>query len=384
MKFYFAPMEGVTGYCFRNAYAAAFPGMDRFYTPFLSANDTFQFTHREERDVAPEHNAGLQLVPQIITNHSEMFAFAIQEMAKRGYTEVNLNAGCPSGTVVAKGKGAGLLRDPDRLDEFLEGTFELLEKEGICYDIVDAPEVPLFVKMSPAEALDSKYAEASEASRDEMNEAAETLASEEGDGAIRPKPVKTADGRTHVCLSVKTRIGGWEPDEAGELIRVYNRYPLKDLIVHPRVQKQIYRGEVYLDVFRQFVEASKQHLVYNGDIVTVADYEQITHMFPSIDSIMIGRGLLTNPALVRQIRGGAAATLEELKAFHEQLLENYMTEMQSERNTLFKMKEYWNWLSQSFEGSERYMKEIRKADSLVRYRAAVRNLLANCPLKGEV
>ena len=213
---------------------------------------------------------------------------------------------------------------------------------------------------------------------------AEALASEAGDGEITPKPVKTADGRTHVCISVKTRIGGWEPDEAGELIRVYNRYPLKDLIVHPRVQKQIYRGEVHLDVFRQFVEESKHHLVYNGDIVTVADYERITRMFPSIDSIMIGRGLLTNPALVRQIRGGAAATLEELKAFHEQLLENYMTEMQSERNTLFKMKEYWNWLSQSFEGSERYMKEIRKADSIVRYRAAVRNLLANCPLKGEV
>lgn len=319
MNFYFAPMEGVTGYCFRTAYNAAFPGLDRFYTPFLSANDTFQFTHREERDVAPEHNLGMRVVPQIITNNAEMFVWAIREMAKRGYTEVNLNAGCPSGTVVAKGKGAGLLRDPDRLDEFLDQTFELLEKEGISTNI-----------------------------------------------------------------SVKTRIGGWEPDEAGELIRVYNRYPLKDLIVHPRVQKQIYRGEVHLDVFRQFVEESKHHLVYNGDIVTVADYERITRMFPEIDSIMIGRGLLTNPALVREIRGGAAATLEELKAFHEQLLGNYMTEMQSERNTLFKMKEYWNWLSQSFEGSDRYMKEIRKADTIVRYRAAVRNLLANCPLKGEV
>lgn len=319
MNFYFAPMEGVTGYCFRTAYQAAFPGLDRFYTPFLSANDTFQFTHREERDVAPEHNLGMRVVPQIITNNAEMFVWAIREMAKRGYTEVNLNAGCPSGTVVAKGKGAGLLRDPDRLDEFLDQTFELLEKEGISTNI-----------------------------------------------------------------SVKTRIGGWEPDEAGELIRVYNRYPLKDLIVHPRVQKQIYRGEVHLDVFRQFVEESKHHLVYNGDIVTVADYERITRMFPEIDSIMIGRGLLTNPALVREIRGGASATLEELKAFHEQLLKNYMTEMQSERNTLFKMKEYWNWLSQSFEGSDRYMKEIRKADTIVRYRAAVRNLLANCLLKREV
>lgn len=318
MKFYFAPMEGVTGYCFRNAYVTAFPGIDRFYTPFLSANDTFQFTHREERDVAPENNVGMEVVPQIITNHAEMFVWAIEEMVALGYTEVNLNAGCPSGTVVAKGKGAGLLRDPAKLDAFLEESFELLHRRGL-------------------------------------------------DQQVR--------------ISVKTRIGAWEPSEAAELIRVYNRYPLSDLIVHPRVQKQIYRGEVHLDVFRRFVEESKHHLVYNGDIVHVEDYERIRKLFPSVDCIMIGRGLLMDPALVREIRGGAGATLQELRCFHETLLTNYQREMQSDRNTLFKMKEYWNWLSQSFEGGEHYMKEIRKADTIVRYRAAVRNLMACCPQK---
>ncbi len=347
MNFYFAPMEGVTGYCFRTAYDAAFPGLDRFYTPFLSANDTFQFTHREERDVAPEHNPGMRVVPQIITNNAEMFVWAIKKMAELGYTEVNLNAGCPSGTVVAKGKGAGLLRDPDRLDDFLENTFALLEKEGICYDTATAPDIPIF----------------------SSDMASETVHHD------------TTNVKMHVCISIKTRIGGWEPDEAGELIRIYNRYPLKDLIVHPRVQKQVYRGDVHLDVFQKFVEECRHHLVYNGDIVTVSDYERITKMFPSIDSIMIGRGLLTNPALVREIKDGAPATLDELKAFHEQLLENYQTEMQNERNTLFKMKEYWNWLSQSFEDGERYMKEIRKADTIVRYRSAVRNLMASCRLK---
>ena len=311
-------MEGVTGYCFRNAYASAFPGIDRFYTPFLSANDTFQFTHREECDVAPENNVGLEIVPQIITSHAEMFVWAIEQMLSLGYTEVNLNAGCPSGTVVAKGKGAGLLRDPEKLDAFLEESFELLDRRGL-------------------------------------------------DQQVR--------------ISVKTRIGAWAPDEAEKLISVYNRYPLKDLIVHPRVQKQIYRGEVHLDAFRRFVEESKHHLVYNGDIVTIDDVTHIAELFPSIDCIMIGRGLLMNPALVREVRGGAGATLEELKCFHETLLANYQKEMQSDRNTLFKMKEYWNWLSQSFEGSEHYMKEIRKADTIVRYRAAVRNLMGNCPWK---
>lgn len=323
MKFYFAPMEGVTGYCFRNAYHAAFPGMDRFYTPFLSANDSFQFTHREERDVAPENNQGLTVIPQIITNDPEMLVWAMLQMAERGYTEVNLNAGCPSGTVVAKGKGAGLLRDPDRLDEFLESTFTLLEREGF----------------GPGKGL---------------------------------------------SLSVKTRIGAWSSEEAEELLRIYNRYPLQELIVHPRVQKEMYRSEVHLDVFQMFTEASKHPLVYNGDIRTPADYQRITAQFPSISAVMIGRGLLMSPALVREIRGGPAASMEELKSFHEALLLNYQREMQSERNTLFKMKEFWNWLGQSFDGSERFLKEIRKADSILRHRAAVRNLLAGCPRKESI
>lgn len=323
MKFYFAPMEGVTGYCFRNAFQHVFSGIDRYYTPFLSANDSFQFTHREERDVAPENNEGLSVVPQIITNDPEMLVWAMLQMAELGYTEVNLNAGCPSGTVVAKGKGAGLLRDPDRLDAFLESTFELLERRGFG----------------------------------------------SGQGP---------------ALSVKTRIGAWSPEEAEELLKIYNRYPLKKLIVHPRVQKEMYRSEVHLEVFRDFVQGSKHPLVYNGDICTAADYQRITSLFPSVDTVMIGRGLLKNPALVREIQGGPPASIEELKTFHEELLQNYQREMQSERNTLFKMKEFWSWLGQSFEGSERFMKDIRKADSILRYRAAVRNLLAGCPRKENI
>lgn len=323
MKFYFAPMEGVTGYCFRNAFQHSFSGIDRYYTPFLSANDSFQFTHREERDVAPENNEGLSVVPQIITNDPEMLVWAMLQMAELGYTEVNLNAGCPSGTVVAKGKGAGLLRDPDRLDALLESVFELLERRGF----------------GP------------------------------GQGP---------------ALSIKTRIGAWSPEEAEELLKIYNRYPLKKLIVHPRVQKEMYRSEVHLEVFRDFVQGSKHPLVYNGDICTTADYQRITSLFPSVDTVMIGRGLLKNPALVREIQGGSPASIEELKTFHEELLQNYQREMQSERNTLFKMKEFWSWLGQSFEGSERFMKDIRKADSILRYRAAVRNLLAGCPRKENV
>lgn len=323
-------MEGITGYPFRNAFQQCFPGIDRFYTPFLSANDTFSFTTREIRDTDPERNHVPDLVPQIITNNSEMFIWAIEEMMKLGYNEVNLNVGCPSGTVVAKGKGSGMLRSPDRLDEFFEESFELLHKRGIhcCANASDEEAVT-----SPS-----------------------------------------------VRISVKTRIGIHDASEVGDIIPIYNRYPLSEVIVHGRVQKEFYKGGIHYDVFRKFIEESRHHLVYNGDICTKADYERISALFPETDTVMIGRGLLMNPSLVREIKGGEKATLEEIKHFHETLIDNYIPEMGSDKNLLFKVKEYWNWLSKSFSGSERYMKDIRKAHSLAEYRAAVRNLMANCEL----
>ena len=123
MKFYFAPMEGITGYPFRNTYEAFFSGIDKYFTPFISANDSFSYQDRELRDVDPSKNMVPFLVPQVLTNDAEMFVSAIKMLTERGYHEVNLNLGCPSGTVVAKNKGSGMLRDPDRLDEFFEETY---------------------------------------------------------------------------------------------------------------------------------------------------------------------------------------------------------------------------------------------------------------------
>ncbi|MCR5008661.1 MAG: tRNA-dihydrouridine synthase family protein [Oribacterium sp.] len=327
MKFYFAPMEGITGYPFRNAFQQCFPGIDRFYTPFLSANDTFSFTTREKRDTDPALNKVSDLVPQIITNNAEMFVWAIEKMSELGYKEVNLNLGCPSGTVVAKGKGSGMLRYPDRLDAFLEETFELLDKNHISYD-------------SSVNASTSS--------------------------------------EKQVSVSVKTRLGIHDPSESDRLIAVYNRYPLSDVIVHSRVQKEFYKGEIHYDHFRKFIEGSKHHLVYNGDIVTKKDFEKVKALFPEIDTVMIGRGLLINPSLIRELNGGEPCTLEEIKAFHEALIESYIPEMGSDANLLYKVKEYWSWLSRSFTDSERYMKDIRKAKNLPEYKAAVRNLMANC------
>lgn len=110
MNYYFAPMEGVTGYVYRNAHHAIFPGIDKYFTPFVSPNQNRCFTPREKRDILPENNRGICVVPQILTNRSDYFLRTMKELAAFGYQEVNLNLGCPSGTVVSKGRGSGFFR----------------------------------------------------------------------------------------------------------------------------------------------------------------------------------------------------------------------------------------------------------------------------------
>ena len=123
MELYFAPMEGITGARYRQAHRACFGGVDRYYLPFLSPTRDHLFTPRELRQVSPEVNAGLNAVPQLLTREPADFLWAARALGEMGYGEVNLNLGCPSGTVVAKGKGAGLLADPPALERLLEGIF---------------------------------------------------------------------------------------------------------------------------------------------------------------------------------------------------------------------------------------------------------------------
>ena len=120
---YLAPLEGITGYIYRNAYQKYFGGIDWYFTPFIAPAKGKPFRHRELADVHPEHNTGIMVIPQILTNHSEGFIKAAKALADMGYDEININMGCPSGTVVSKGKGSGMLADPTKLDHFLEEIF---------------------------------------------------------------------------------------------------------------------------------------------------------------------------------------------------------------------------------------------------------------------
>ena len=119
MKYYMAPMEGLTGYIYRNAYQKYFHDIDRYFTPFIT-NKKLDF--KVKKDIDPEHNQGMEVVPQILTNQPDDFISIVKQLKQYGYDEVNLNLGCPSGTVVAKNRGAGFLAVPDQLDSFLDVT----------------------------------------------------------------------------------------------------------------------------------------------------------------------------------------------------------------------------------------------------------------------
>lgn len=327
MKLYFAPMEGITGYVYRNAHHQYFDHVDQYFTPFITPNQTKKLTSRELGDVMPEHNRGVQVVPQILTNKAEDFIWAAGKLKEFGYDEVNLNLGCPSGTVVSKNRGSGFLAWPVALDRFL------------C-------------------------------------------------------TVSGELGQMEMKLSIKTRIGKDDPEEFEDLLRIFNRYPLEKLIIHPRIQTDFYKNHPNLEVFRLAVRESVNPVCYNGDLFTVQDAVDLKAQFPEVEELMLGRGTLTNPALPAMIKvwetKGADVTApgavqggldkQRLKAFHDAVLEGYRQAIQGDKNVLFKMKELWFYLGDAFEDSKKPVKKIKKSQSMEEYRAQVDHLFASCAL----
>ena len=309
MEYYFAPMEGVTGALYRRIHHKYFPGVDAYYMPFLTPTRDRVFTPRDLRETAPEHNQGFRAVPQLLTRDSGDFCWAANALFDMGYDEVNLNLGCPSGTVVAKGKGAGLLADLSALEALLDGIFA---------------------------------------------------------GVQGP-------------VSVKTRLGLESPEEFGPLL--FARYPISLLIVHPRVRKDFYREPVRR---KEFALAHRDYpgpLCYNGGLFTPEDCEALLGEFPRVQSLMLGQGLLRNPALIRQAKGGPPPTAEELRAFHDELYHSYLEAFRSGRNTIFHMKELWSYLGTLFEGSDKLLKQIRKAQDTAHYEGAVEQIFRTLPIR---
>ena len=301
MKYYFAPLEGVTGYIYRNAYQTFFGQIDKYFTPFISPTSNKGFTSRELNDILPEHNEGLPVVPQILANNAEYFIRTVNELAKFGYDEINLNLGCPSGTVVAKHKGSGFLAQRVQLDEFLEDIFS----------------------------------------------------------------------KASTKISIKTRIGKDSPEEFYELIGIFNKYPLEEIIIHPRIQTDFYKNKPNRSVFKDALALSKNPVCYNGDIFNGPSYRELTEMYPGLDAVMLGRGLIANPGLIGEIKNNHVIDKQVMKAFHDSVYAGYQEILSGDRNVLFKMKEFWFYMIHLFAENDKYAKKIRKTDRLQDYETVI-------------
>ena len=341
-------MEGITTYILRNAFHEYYGGIDTYYTPFLS---NIGFNQRELHDVIPEHNNGLHVVPQILTNDAASFLTIAKNLAALGYDEVNLNLGCPSGTVVSKKKGAGFLSVPERLDAFLDEIFN----------------------------------------------------------------------KSPLPISIKTRIGVKDDAIWPDILNIYSKYPIKELIIHPRYQKQYYHDMPNTDAFVLAQNTLDIPLAYNGNIESPEHLAAVLKKAPETDAVMIGRFLLYNPELITELRGEKPTLdLTRFKEFHAKVLAGYMEEMPGDKPLLHRMKELMfycchyiarckgdrgtvllspritgtkepspcpqspclpcdtsgRWIPTPGSEIEALIKKIRKAEHLPEYKAAVMNILS--------
>jgi len=306
MKYYLAPMEGLTTYIFRAAHHRYYGGMDKYFAPFISNRN---LSSRETNDILPEHNAGMELVPQILTNRADVFLDIAEKLAFYGYQTVNLNLGCPSGTVTARKRGAGFLSVPQELERFLDEIFE----------------------------------------------------------------------KCRLRISIKTRIGILDPGEWEQLLEIYKKFPLEEVIIHPRLLGEYYSGVPHGEAFSKAREVLHVPLCYNGNITSRETFSDFTREFPFANAVMIGRGILMRPDLLREIKGTECTdSPADLQAFHDEILEGYRQVMSGDTPTLHKMKDLWTYLSKSFEDSDRHLKKIQKASRITDYEIAVKKLFKEC------
>ena len=317
-----APMEGITTFVFRKNFHKYFGGIHRCYTPFLSS---LHLSTQQKNEVLPEHNEGMTVIPQILTNRTDEFLEISKALQEYGYSTVNFNLGCPSGTVVSKHRGSGFLNVPLQLEQFLDEVFEK------C-------------------------------------------------------PLK---------ISIKTRIGFEDEEEWESLLRLYEKYPLDELIVHTRLRSDLYklpaRPEMILPA-RNALEAGSfrradpgdthPFLCYNGDITSKESLDRVRAIDPLCDRIMVGRGLISDFNLIRRLTDEPLLEKSVYADFLWDLMHDYIELMQgSDRNVLYKMKEIWVYLGDSFTDSRPFVKKIKKSNRLSEYEAAAKELFAHCELR---
>ncbi len=294
MKLFFAPLEGITTYTYRNTHNEFFGGCDKYFAPFITPSVNERVSIKSLRDIVPERNQNTPLEVQVMANHRDAFLNFEEKITELGYDSVNLNFGCPSSTVVKKNRGSGIFRDLEGLERFLDEIFQKSKLE----------------------------------------------------------------------ISVKTRTGFANSKAFDQILDIYNKYPVTQLIIHPRCREEYYKGEPDLKCFAKGFEYAKMPVCYNGNIFSVSDYKKIADKFHGLDSVMLGRGAIANPAIFREIRGGRPLSTKELVEFTKALTPRYLEVLGSEVYTLHKLKEIWIYIMWNYPDEKKLLKAVKKSNQL--------------------
>lgn len=304
----FAPLQGYTDAIYRRAHARAFGGIETYYSPFVRIEHG-EIRRKDIRDVDPENNQDLHLIPQLIASESDKLEQIMALFIEKGYEKADINLGCPFPVLAKRHNGAGILPYPEEVKVLLMNAIE-------------------------------KYPD--------------------------------------IKFSVKLRLGWDNPEECLALLPLFNELPLTHIILHPRLGKQQYKGEVDLDGFEAFYKGCNKPLLYNGDLLTLEDIQSVSARFPKLAGLVIGRGLLANPALALEYQQGKALSSDEMAKkvgqLHTEVYGGYQELLQGgETQLLMKMRSFWEYLLP--EGDRKSKKTIHKTSKLTNYQAAVSNLL---------
>ncbi len=321
-----APMRGITTMHYRRVFVRHFQGLDLEMAPFISTVSAEKINPKLLKDILPENNSGLPLIPQLIGNKADDFVQMSIALHDLGYEEVNWNMGCPHKPIRKKRRGSGLLPYPDTVDAFLD---------QVC-------------------------------------------------------------DRSPCKISVKVRLGVSNKLELMKLIPILNKYPLSEIVVHPRTAEQMYKGTVDLDAFEEAFHLLTRPVCYNGDINNISFFKSLKTRFPKINRFMLGRGLLANPFLCEEIKADSAhlrrceftpskvcRKITRIIHFHEELLSAYESVLYGDQPVLGKMKEFWTYQTIHLSNGHKMFKKLKKTQRLSTYKEIVAEFLADATWRAD-
>lgn len=314
-KILFAPLQGYTTSAYRKVHAEFAGGIDAYYAPFLRVENGVPRA-KDLRDLDGEDvRTVAKTVPQIIANCVEEFRILADALQQKGFNEIDFNMGCPFPMQVNHHRGSGLLSDAKTVDAIMEEI----------------------------------------ARRSSYHESAPS-----------------------VKFSVKMRLGQESNEETFALLPILNEAPLAHITLHPRLGRQQYKGALDFEAFDRFYTECKHPLYLNGDIATVERIRELESKYPKLAGVMIGRGLLANPALAIEYKTGC--TWNELDRqelvlkMHAALMDYACRTYQGASQILSHLQSFWEYQESNI--PKKIFKKIRKAGNLTDYQTAT-NMLSH-------